>query len=278
MDDHRKGKKANKKHGVSGFTSWRDAEPLSTDVSIDDDILGGLDDYLLGQEPDVEQEDDNEVDDEDDMRLYGYADADYDAQEDDRVGASLLETLSTGLSDLSSGLAATVVGPGPAPPTPSKKKTRKSMALPYHRLGGMPGTHPGASGPVPIGVPAVSAQALLIKTTTLAEAVAAIELRLQPSLPPLATKINGSADWRSWGVELGFAGLCLFLRQAGYAVAVQPSAVATLLSTPESGGGNGGVPPHSETAAASFRDTFDETFLLPRLTSNYMLHGRVGVL
>lgn len=275
MDDHRKRKKTKKKPGPSGFTSWRDAEPLSTD----DDILGGLDDYLLGQEPDVEQDDGDEVDDEDDLRLYGYADADYDAHEDDGAGsASLLETLSTGLSDLSSGLAATVVGAEPEPPTPTPKKTPKSMALPYYRLGGMPGTHPGASGPVPIGVPAVSAQALLIKTTTLSEAVAAVELRSEPSFPPLATKINGSADWRSWGVELGFAGLCLFLRQAGYAVALQPSAVATLLSTPGSGGGNGGVPSHSATAAASFRDTFDETFLLPGLTSNYMLHGKVGVL
>lgn len=139
----------------------------------------------------------------------------------------------------------------------------------------MPGTHPGASGAVPIAVPAVSAQALLIKTATLAEAVAAIDSKPESSSP---LTIDGTVDWRQWGTQLGFAGLCLILRQAGYAVALQPSAIATVLSTSASGGGNGGVPLHSTAAAAGFRDAFDETLLLPALTSNYMLHGKVGVL
>lgn len=214
-------------------------------------------------------------------RRYGYADADYESDygvQDSAgtVGGSLLESLSTGLSDLSSGLAATVVGVDPDPPAPPKKKPPKSTALPYHRLGGMPGTHPGASGPVPIGVPAVSGRALLIKTTTLEEAVAAIDLLPESSLSSPSS--DSSVDWRLWGIELGFAGLCLALRQAGYAVALQPSAVATVLSTAASGGGNEGVPLHSAAAAAGFRDAFDEAVLLPGLTSNYMLHGKVGIL
>ena len=214
---------------------------------------------------------------------YGYADADYesdyDIQDSDAtVGGSLFESLSTGLSDLSNGLAATVVGAEPETPAPSKKKTPKSMALPYHRLGGMPGTHPGASGPVPIGVPAVSGRALLIKTTTLVEAVAAIDLLPESSLSSPSSALDGSVDWRQWGIDLGFAGLCLLLRQAGYAVALQPSAVATVLSTSTSGGGNEGVPTHSAAAAAAFRDAFDEAVLLPGLRSHYMLHGKVGVL
>ncbi len=206
---------------------------------------------------------------------YGYADDDYESDYDatgseDTVAGSLLKSLSTGLGDIRSGLAATVVGAEPEPPVSPKKKTPKSMALPYHRLGGMPGTHPGASGPVPIGVPAVSGRAMLIKTTTLVEALAAIDLN------PVSS--DESVDWRLWGIELGFAGLCLALRQAGYAVALQPSAVGTLLSTAASGGGNEGVPSHSAAAAAGFRDAFDETVLLPGLRSNYMLHGKVGIL
>ena len=269
--------------------------------------LGGLDDYLLGR--DIAEEDQDDIDDEDDSILYhsvqssewlfqksvlgrcvttngprsryGYAEDDYESDYDatrseGTVAGSLLESLSTGLGDLSSGLAATVIGAEPDPPASPKKKTPKSTALPYHRLGGMPGTHPGASGPVPIGVPAVSGRALLIKTTTLVEALAAIDL--SPESSSHSPSSGKSANWRLWGFELGFAGLCLALRQAGFAVALQPSAVGTLLSTAASGGGNEGVPLHSAAAAAGFRDAFDETVLLPGLRSNYMLHGKVGIL
>lgn len=187
-----------------------------------------------------------------------------------------MESLSTGLSELSSGLAATVVGVEPDTPTLPKRKLPKSMALPYHRLGGMPGNHPGATGAVPIGVPAVSAQALLIKTNTLAEAVEAIDS--SPSSSAKSPFPASGVDWRVWGVELGFAGLCLTLRQAGHAVVLQPSAVATVLTTSSTGGSNGGVPSHSAVAAAAFRDTFDEAVLLPAITSSYMLQGKVGVL
>jgi hypothetical protein len=339
----KKKKKKKKKTKASSYTSWRDAEPLSLDDGLG---LGGLDDYLLGDDDDDEQEgeedEEDEVDDEDDLRLYGYL----DEEEDYGLGgggvgggSGLLESLSNGLSELSSGLAATVAGTdsAPPPPPPPPKKRPKATAVPYHRLGGMPGTHPAASGELAIGVPAVSAQALLIKTATLAEATAAIGSsssstdgntvessgddniesveddddddkiglgaggRERGSDDRDATgggsgdghhgkahggvkptySIDGSVDWTKWGVELGFSGLCLALRRAGYAVALQPSAVATLL--PGGGGsssshGNGGVPPHSVAAAASFRDAFDETLLLPALTSNYMLQGKVGVL
>ena len=69
LDEHRTLKKRTKKSDLSGYTNWRDAEPLSNDGL----GLGGLDDYLLGPETDneeEEQEDDVEDEDEDDLRLY----------------------------------------------------------------------------------------------------------------------------------------------------------------------------------------------------------------
>ncbi len=65
FDDHRRRKKRKKESRLSGYTSWKDAEPLSIDDGLG---LGGLDDYLLGR--DIEEEDQDNIDDEDDLTLY----------------------------------------------------------------------------------------------------------------------------------------------------------------------------------------------------------------
>ena len=69
LDDHRTLTKRTKKSGLSGYTNWRDAEPLSTNDGLG---LGGLDDYLLGPEMDIEEEAEDDIEgvDEDDLRLY----------------------------------------------------------------------------------------------------------------------------------------------------------------------------------------------------------------
>ena len=64
LDDHRKMKKRKKESNPSGYTSWKDAEPLSTDDGLG---LGGLDDYLIGQ--DIEEDYEDVIYDEDELTL-----------------------------------------------------------------------------------------------------------------------------------------------------------------------------------------------------------------
>lgn len=78
------------------------------------------------------------------MKLYGYVEEESERRPDDGGGSasgrSVLDTLGSGLNELAASL-------GPSPPPPEKKKrVPKSMATAYHRLAGMPGTHPAASG------------------------------------------------------------------------------------------------------------------------------------
>ena len=145
--------------------------------------------------------------------------------------------------------------PPPPPPLP------KNTVTPYYRLAGMPSNHPAAAGPSrgPLAVGAVSVQALAIRSETLAAAVAAAE-----------EAEGGAADWREWGVELGFVGLCLALRRSGMSIALQPAATAVLLGG--GGGGSGGGPPHSASAAASFRAEWDKA-LLAEIERGYLLSG-----
>ena len=128
-------------------------------------------------------------------------------------------------------------------------------------------------------------QALLLRTETLRDAVAAIEQykkdqaegkqtaqeetgRETPkggsgggSRASAIATFDGSVDWRGWGGELGLgAGLSMMLKRAGYAVALQPSATAILMASPGVNGGaqvgNGGVPSHTAAAATGFRCDF----------------------
>jgi hypothetical protein len=64
LDDHRRTKGHKKESKLSGYTSWKDAEPLSTDDGLG---LGDLDDYLLDQ--DIEEDDEDVIDDEDELTL-----------------------------------------------------------------------------------------------------------------------------------------------------------------------------------------------------------------
>lgn len=63
LDDHRKRKKRKKESRLSGYTSWKDAEPLSIDDGLG---LGALDDYLVGQ--DIEEDGEDDIDD-DELKL-----------------------------------------------------------------------------------------------------------------------------------------------------------------------------------------------------------------
>ena len=63
MGDHTK--RTSKNSRFSGYTSWKDAEPLASDDRIG---LTPLDDYLLEQDLDTAEQAD-ETDDEDDLRL-----------------------------------------------------------------------------------------------------------------------------------------------------------------------------------------------------------------
>ena len=158
----------------------------------------------------------------------------------------------------------------------------------------------GVVSEIGCGCRAVSAQALLLRTEMLGDALTAIEQYKRDGESAGekeeegenehggeresskggsggggracgSAMFDGSVDWRGWGVELGLgAGLSMMLRRAGYAVALAPSATAILLGSPGANGGalvgNGGVPSHTAAAATGFRDAFDAGEIINILT------------